>query len=179
MIVGIDGNEANVAKRVGIGEYASELLRQFSEFRVQNLEFRIYLKNDTLDHMPKEDDHWRYRIAKPAKMWTQIGLPFDLYTYTPKPDVFFSPTHYAPRFSPVPAAISIMDVAYIHFPELFKKKDLYQLRNWTGYSAKKASKIFTISQASKNDIIDEYQVDPKKVIVTYPGIKVSSSQCQV
>ncbi len=30
MLIGIDGNEANVDKRVGIGEYAYELLRQFN-----------------------------------------------------------------------------------------------------------------------------------------------------
>ena len=30
MLIGIDGNEANVEKRVGIGEYAFELLWQLS-----------------------------------------------------------------------------------------------------------------------------------------------------
>ena len=30
MIIGIDGNEANVAQRLGVAEYAFELLLQFS-----------------------------------------------------------------------------------------------------------------------------------------------------
>ena len=64
-----------------------------------------------------------------------------------------------------------MDLSYIHFPELFKKSDLYQLMNWTQYSVRKAKKILTISQASKSDIIRVYQVPKEKVVVTYPGIK--------
>ena len=171
MIIGIDGNEANVERRVGIGEYAFELLSKFKEFQLSHIQFHIYLKNIPLRHMPKEDTYWKYIIVTPHKLWTQIGLPVYLYTHFPRPDVFFTPSHYAPRFSPVPTVISIMDVSYIHFSELFTKHDLYQLTNWTRYSASKAQKIFTISKASKNDIIKEYKVTPEKVIVTYPGIK--------
>jgi len=171
MIIGIDGNEANVEKRVGIGEYAYELLMQFSQFSVPNLQFVIYLKNNPLRDFPKERESWRYRVIGPRKFWTQIALPIDLYLHRPKPNVFFTPSHYAPRFSPAPTAISIMDLSYIHYPELFKKSDLYQLRNWTKYSVEKASKIFTISLASKNDIIREYKLPKNNVVVTYPGLK--------
>lgn len=173
MIVGIDGNEANVQKRVGIGEYAFELLIQFSRlnFKIHDLKFVIYLKNNPLSDFPKENDNWEYRVIGPKKFWTQIGLPKDLYLHSPRPDVFFTPSHYAPRFSPIPTAISIMDLSYIKFPNLFKKSDLYQLKNWTKYSVKKASKIFTISLASKNDIIKEYKLPQNKVVVTYPGLR--------
>lgn len=175
MIIGIDGNEANVPEKVGISEYSFELLHQFKEFHLptggSNFQFRIYLKNDPRSDMPQESENWKYRIVKPAKLWTQIGLPLNLYSHKPRPDVFFTPTHYAPRFCPIPTAISIMDLSYIHFPQLFRKRDLYKLRNWTAYSARKAKAIFTISQASKNDILNEYSIDEKKIHVTYPGIK--------
>lgn len=171
MIIGIDGNEANVTNRVGIGEYAFELLKEFKEVRTQNLEFRIYLKQIPLPHMPKESENWKYIMVGPKKLWTQIGLPLYLYSHSPRPDVFFTPSHYAPRFSPVPTVISIMDLSYIYFPQLFAKRDLYQLKNWTEYSAKNASKVFTISKSSKDDIIKIYHLNPDDVVVTYPGIK--------
>src|SRR6266480_4959972 len=177
--IGIDGNEANVSERVGIGEYSFELLRQFSRYQVSSIKYQVYIKEKPLEHMPQHSDNWTYTIVKPKKFWTQFGLPFHLYTHFPKPDVFFSPSHYAPRFSPVPTAISIMDLSYIHFPQLFAKKDLYQLTHWTAYSAKNASKIFTISESSKNDIINYYQVKPENVVVTYPGIKVKSQKLKV
>ncbi len=176
MVIGIDGNEANVERRVGIGEYSFELLRQFEEFQISNIQFQIYLKIQPLPDMPKERDGWEYRVIGPKKMWTQVGLPFDLYFHKGRPDVFFTPSHYAPRFSPAPTAISIMDLSFIHFPELFAKKDLYQLTNWTKYSAKNAKKIFTISEFSKSDIIKTYGIAAKDVIVAYPGTKKVESE---
>jgi glycosyltransferase involved in cell wall biosynthesis len=187
MIIGIDGNEANVEKRVGIGEYSFELLKQFKEYQIssfdfaqdKNIKYQIYLKDKPREDLPEESAKWKYRIVGPSKLWTQIGLPFDLYFHKPRPDVFFSPTHYAPRFSPIPTVISIMDLSYIHFPELFRKSDLYQLRNWTAYSVRNAKKILTISQASKDDIIKEYGVPEDKVIVTYPGIKLKTQMSKL
>jgi glycosyltransferase involved in cell wall biosynthesis len=175
MIIGIDGNEANVEKRVGISEYAFQLLTQFSsaKFKAQNIKFVIYLKDDPCDELPPETAHWKYRVLKPGKLWTQWRLPLDLFITNPKPDVFFSPTHYAPRFSPIPTVVSIMDLSYLFFPEMFNQSDLLQLRNWTAYSVKKASRILTISNSSKDDIIKEYKAGKDKVVVTHLGIKES------
>ncbi len=172
MIIGIDGNEANVSRRVGIGEYAFELLEQFSNsrFKIQDLKFVVYLKDRPLPHMPKEREGWTYRVVGPKRFWTQFGLPIALYRQRDI-DVFFTPTHYAPRFSPVPTVVSVMDLSYIHFPQLFKKNDLYQLTNWTKYSVRQAAMVCTISQASKNDILHLYQKPAEQVVVTYPGIK--------
>lgn len=173
MIIGIDGNEANIEHKVGIGEYAFELLWQFHELASgkKDLQFKIYLKYSPRVEMPVPTENWRYQIVGPKKMWTQFALPLKLFTETKKPDVFFSPSHYAPRFSPVPTVISIMDLSYIHFPELFTKHDLYQLVNWTKYSAKNACKIFTISNYSRDDIIKTYGKDPRDVVTTYLGVK--------
>ena len=176
MIIGIDGNEANVERRVGISEYAFELLAQFAKFEVRSSKFEVYLKDQPRVDLPKEREGWRYRIVGPRKLWTQIGLPLDLYLHKPRPDVFFSPTHYAPRFSPVPTVISIMDLSYIHYPDMFKTSDLYQLRNWTAYSVNNAKRVFTISTASKDDIIRVYNVPSEKVVVTYPGIKMQKAK---
>ena len=184
MIIGIDGNEANVEKKVGVSEYAYELLWQFyknQEFRLRQgsggqagIRNQVYLKDNPRDDLPIERDGWNYRVVKPHKFWTQFGLPFDLYFHRPHPDVFFTPTHYAPRFCPVPSVISIMDLSYVHFPQMFRKSDLYQLQNWTAYSVRNARRILTISEASENDIIKHYRLKPEKVVVTYPGVKKDS-----
>jgi glycosyltransferase involved in cell wall biosynthesis len=174
MIIGIDGNEANVERKVGIGEYAYELLKQFSKITLPNVKFVVYLKSSPRVDMPPPSSSFSYKIVTPTKMWTQFALPISLF-FGKRPDVFFTPSHYGPRISPVPTVISVMDLSFIRFPELFAKKDLYQLKNWTAYSAKNAKKILTISEFSKNDIINEYKKDRKNVVVTYPGIKPNLS----
>lgn len=181
MIIGVDGNEANVDQKVGVSEFAYQLLIRFSECQIStpiqsesNIKYQIYLKNKPNSAWPKESEYWRYRIVKPSKLWTQIGLPLDLYMHKPRPNVFFSPTHYAPRLSPVPTVVSIMDLSYLHYPEMFKKNDLYQLKHWTSYSVKNAAKVITISKSSKDDIIKLYSLPDSKVEVVYPGIKKTS-----
>lgn len=173
MNIGIDGNEANVDKRVGISEYAYELLIEFQKFKNDN-KFTIYLKEPPKNHMPAPTSNFTYKVIGPKKFWTQFGLPLSLYLER-KPQIFFSPTHYAPRFSPIPTVISIMDLSFIHFPDLFAKKDLYQLNSWTKYSVKNAKAILTISNSTKDDIIKLYGVKPEDIYVTYPGIKKSES----
>lgn len=190
MVIGINGYEAVVPRfgfdektglprRVGSGEYCYQLLVNLNKIDKKN-DYIIYLPEKQTTDLPKESANWHYKIIKPRKMWTLFGLSLEFFLRRSKPDVFLSPTHYLPFFSPKKSFISILDVSYLKFPELFKKSDLNQLTKWTRYSAKKAKGIFTISQASKGDIINEYGVPKKRVVVTYPGIKeVLSSKYKV
>ncbi len=190
MLIGINGYEAviprfgydketGLPRRVGSAEYCFKLLINLYKLDKQN-EYIIYLPKDPSSDFPEERDNWHYKIVKQKKMWTLIGLTLEFLLKRSKPDVFFSPTHYLPIVVPSNSAISILDVSYIHFPKLFQKSDLRQLKIWTKFSVKKAKRIFTISKASKDDIIKEYGVSEDKITVTYPGIKqVSGIKYQV
>lgn len=170
MRIGFDGNEANITHRVGIGSYAYSIFSHMVN-HLGNDTLDVYLKHKPLHDLPKESSKLRYEVIGPKRFWTQIGLPLTLYTQKQKPDIFFTPSHYAPRFSPVPVAIAVMDVSFLRFPETFAKKDLIQLTQWTNYSIKKASVVFTISEASKNDILSMYSLPDDRVVVTYPGLR--------
>jgi len=166
MIIGIDGNEANVKNRVGSGKYSFELLRQFSQNKEH--QFIVHLKEKPLPDLPNEAQNFKYRVFGPKKMWTQFALPIKL-TFSSKLDVFFSLGHYGPRFSKVRYCITIFDLSYLHYPNLFNRDDLYQLKSWSSYSIKNSAHIFAISQSTKNDIVHSYGVNPSKVTVTYMG----------
>ncbi len=171
MIIAIDGYEANVENRVGIGRYAFEILMHVHEMIDGSRDsVRVYLPCPPRSDMPKVTSWWNYRIAKPSKLWTFIGLPLILSKDFPKADVVFSPTHYIPRFISIPRVCSIMDLSYLSYPEMFKAKDLHQLVEWTAYSVRHATKILTISEFTKNAIIQKYHVSSDRIVVTYPGI---------
>jgi glycosyltransferase involved in cell wall biosynthesis len=179
MLIGIDANEANVVSRVGISEYAYQVLLKLYEFRRDNKinhSFVIYLKSQPLEGLPTPTDWWEYKIVKPTKLWTQLGLPFNLLRTFKKPDVFLSLTHYLPRFTTIPTVVSVMDLSFVHFPQTFRRGELYQLTRWTKYSVKMAKKVITISQSSKNDIIKTYKVDAKDVKVVHLGLKELSME---
>ncbi len=190
MTIGINGYEAVVPRfgydkeglpnRVGSGEFAFQLLLNLYKIDRSN-SYRIYVPSLALGSdpqnfqklgLPEESGRWRYvTLVKRVGPWTITSLAKKLFSDRDKIDVFFSPTHYLPLYIPCPSVISILDVSYIKFPELFKKRDLYQLKIWGRYSIKKASKIITISESSKNDIINYYGVPSSAVVVVYPGIK--------
>lgn len=166
MLIGLDGNEANVKERVGSGQYAFELLYLFTKNK--NHQFTVFLKDQPVPDLPKESSNFKYKVFGPKKFWTQFALPLNL-TFAQKPDVFFSMGHYGPRFSKVPYVVTIHDLSYLHYPEMFRKNDLYQLTSWSGYSIKNSSQIITVSQTTKEDIIKNYKVSPEKITVTYEG----------
>jgi len=166
MNIALDGNEANIRNRVGSGTYAFELLRQFSQNK--NHQFYVYLKNKPLSDLPQETKNFKYIVFGPKKLWTQFALPIKLFI-DKKIDIFFTLGHYGPRFSSVKYIVTIFDLSYLHFPQLFKKNDLYQLNKWSRYSIKNASHIFAISEATKNDLIESYGVNPAKITNTYLG----------
>ncbi|HUW24328.1 MAG TPA: glycosyltransferase family 1 protein [Patescibacteria group bacterium] len=168
MLIGVDANEANQKNRVGVGQFAFNVIRQLEKIDKRN-SYLLYLKEPALPDLPKEREGWRYRVFGPSKLWTQVALPLKLFTQREKLSVFYSPSHYAPRLSPFPTVISIMDLWHHRHPEQFAKKDLYQLRKWESYSVKRASRIVTISEFSKSEIVKIYQYPPEKIMVAYPG----------
>lgn len=159
MLIGIDAYEANVQNRVGSNIYAYEVLK-----RLPN-NCKIFLNKPPLPDLPK---NLTYEIVKPSKFWTQVSLPLRLFLKRDI-DIFYTFSHYAPRFCPVPYIITIYDLSFEKFPQYFKKSDLVKLKNWTYYSAKKAEAIITISEYSKKDIVDYYKIPENKITVSYPG----------
>lgn len=172
MKIWIDGYEANVPDRVGSGQVAIELLRNLAELDKTN-HYTTLLPSAPLPDLPPRRNSWGYRVLRPSKFWTRIALPLALFKTKSRPDIFFSPTHYVPRFAPssVKRVVTIFDLAYEHFPEMFKKDDLWKLKNWTKYSIENADHIITISQSAKQDIINLYNVNEKKITVAYPGYR--------
>ncbi len=174
MLIGIDANEANLTtNRVGVNQYAFNLIHALRGLDSSH-HFLIYLKNPPLNDLPEEKSNWHYRVIPFPKLWTQTRLPLDLFFHKPRPNVFFSATHYGPRFSPVPTVVSIMDLGFLQDPDQFTVKDYTQLKSWTEYSVKKATKIISISEFTKNDIIKYYKVDPKDIVVTTLGYDKSA-----
>lgn len=168
--IAIDGNEANVANRVGSNTYAFEIITALELLTRADASVKVtvLLAESPLEDLPKQRPGWYYRLVGPKPLWTQFGLPMHLFFH--RYDVLYTPGHYAPRLSPVPYVSSVMDLAYLVFPEQFRAKDLIQLRNWTSYSVKAARKVIAISQATKKDIMKHYQRLAQDIVVAYPAV---------
>jgi glycosyltransferase involved in cell wall biosynthesis len=169
MDIGIDGNEANIKNRVGVGWYAFHLLVELNR-QNKNDNYYIYLKNNPLSDLPPENENWHYIVFGPKPLWTKIALPIHLYFSRRKLNLFYTPSHYSPLLCPFPTIPTIHDIGYLKYKDQFTKKDLYQLVNWTQESIKRAKHIVAVSQFTKNELINTYQVPKDKISVIYNGV---------
>lgn len=169
MIIGIDGNEANIKNRVGVNTYAYELIKNFwklqGEWKNRHT-LIVYLKEKPLPDMPEETANFRYRIIPGNKVWILTKLMPQLVVNKDKLDVFFSPSHYLPPVASMPLVCSIMDLGYLEFSGQFTKKVFWQLKWWSAMSIFISKAVIAISTSTKDDIVRHYPSAKEKVHVT-------------
>jgi glycosyltransferase involved in cell wall biosynthesis len=172
MLIGIDGNEANVSDRMGVNKYAYEIIKNLKKLQENNENphnLIVYLKNKPVPDMPKESKNFKYKIIEGERMWLiKKFMPF-LYSTKEKPDVIFFPSHYSVPFSPIPKVCSIMDLGYLESSGQFSKKTFWQLKYWTANSISTSKYIIAISNATKKDIVRHYPGMEEKIFVTHLG----------
>lgn len=170
--IAIDGNEANVTNRVGSNVYAFEVLKALAglpELR-EEAEVTVLLSAPPVADLPPVQPGWQYQVLKPRQLWTQFALPLHLWLNPRRYDVLYTPGHYAPRWSGIPYISSVMDVAYYEYPDQFRPNDLLQLREWTAYSVKRATKVVAISKATRAAIVKYLHRQLSDIVLGYPAL---------
>lgn len=172
MIIGIDGNEANVVNRVGVNKYAFETIwgiYKLNQNKQNPHSLIVYLKNAPLNDMPAETDYFKYKVIPGETLWILTKLNPYLIMNPEKIEVLFSPSHYTPLLLTIPRVCSIMDLGYLEFSGQFEKKVFWQLKYWTANSIFVSKQVLTISEATKKDIVRHYPSASNKITVTHLG----------
>lgn len=103
------------------------------------------------------------------KYWYDVKVPLALKRI--KADMFVSPDGYCSLTTKIPQCLVIHDLGFLHHPEAYKKSHVSFYKRSTPKFLKKARRIVTVSQFSKNDIVKHYKIAPAKIDVVYNGIK--------
>ncbi len=117
--------------------------------------------------------------VKPVVLFPQARHPFLYVIYFEislkralrkiNPDVFISTDAYLCLRSKTPQIAVFHDINFEHFPQDFPRLALWHYKKFFPKYAHKAEKIITVSEFSKQDIIDNYGVEPEKINVVYNG----------
>ena len=160
-------------KLEGFGVYTDEIMQRMT---VENPSdsFTFYFdRNYNTRYKYSENVHLE-SIFPPARhpvlfyIWYQMRLKRKL--LATKPDVFFSPDSFMPLGMNIPSVITIHDTAYLRFPNYIGKSNLNYYRRYMPKFVEEAAQIITVSEFSKKEICDFYQVDPGRVSVIYNGV---------
>jgi glycosyltransferase involved in cell wall biosynthesis len=100
--------------------------------------------------------------------WEQTVLPFA--ARRARSDVLFCPVNVRPVVSPCPTVVTIHDVIFLRHPHAFHPLKRLYLTAMTGWSARHASRVIAVSEATRQDVIDLLGVPPGRVTTVHNGV---------
>jgi glycosyltransferase involved in cell wall biosynthesis len=108
------------------------------------------------------------RLPFLLQWWHRISVPLALQWL--RPDLYISPDFFLPPSITIPSLVTIHDLNFEHFPEFIPRKYRPVYQSLVRISASKASHITTVSEFSKQDIINTYAVADRKIDVVFSGL---------
>ena len=166
MTIGIDASRAGKKEKTGTEWYSHHLLRSMSMLPSEH-EFRLYIKDSIPFALPK---NWHERrLAWPFDyFWPQGGLSLEMFTAAP--DVLFVPSHAVPVIHPRCTVTTIHDIGFHDSPHYRSKKEREYLEWSTRYALRHCSKIITISEFTKRELVRVYDARESQISVVYLGV---------
>jgi glycosyltransferase involved in cell wall biosynthesis len=170
MVIAINTKALLPGKMEGYGYFIEEV---FSRIAIDHPEHQFYFLFDRpfdLRFIYAANIH-PVIIKPPARfplawdIWYNWMLPVFLRKI--KADVFVSPDGFCSLRTKVPQCLVLHDLAFHHHPEFISKSHLSYYQKNTGKFLKKSKVIATVSEYSKQDIVEQYKIDPAKIHVTY------------
>jgi glycosyltransferase involved in cell wall biosynthesis len=173
MLIGIDASRAAVQERTGTENYSLNLIRHLLALESGH-RYRLYLNRPpaielcgaTVPLFPMMAD-LELRLMPFPRLWTHLRLSWEMVRQPP--DVLFVPAHVLPLVHPRSSVVTVHDLGYLYYPGAHRLLDRLYLDLSTRYNARAASRVIALSQATKDDLVRHYGIQPAKITVVYPG----------
>lgn len=166
MRIFIDTDCLHVAK-TGVRTYVIELVKALKNGGYEVIE----LKRDSNSFFVKNQLKYKLFLHIGRLLWTQCIIPLKLFKVRKKGDVLISPEYFTPYVSPVPNLLTIHDAVFVTRKDDYSSLFKWTLKIFAWPSARRASKILTVSEDAKKQISDKLNIESDKIEVTYLGVK--------
>ena len=165
--IAVDAREL-LGKPTGVGRYLSGLLDTWRTLPAAQAHEFILCAPTPLDGAMSRGNQ-EVRIAPGSgTWWEQTALP--RLTRQTRADVLFAPAYTAPLFLSIPCVLTIHDVSFAAHPEWFPGREGLRRRMLTRFSARRATRVLTISEFSKREIARHLGVAAGQISVVYIGM---------
>jgi len=166
MTIGIDTSRVVKPHLTGTEYYSLQLIKAMAKIDSDD-QFILYAPKDPMPRLGELGPNFKTKIIPFPKLWSQIRLSLEM--MTKKPDVLFVPSHLVPIIHPERTVVTLHDLGFKHFPELYPPHEIFY-HNWgMNYSARHAKKIIAISEFTKHDLMKTYNIESDKIAVIYEG----------
>jgi glycosyltransferase involved in cell wall biosynthesis len=154
----------------GIGTYLRNLLKYLALFD-QQTDYVVLCKPQDRALVPLIGPNFRPFVepAKPYSFREQLSVP--LHLLTQHVDLFHEPHYTLPPLVPCRSVVTIHDCIHLMFPQYLPNRLAYAYaRGSLWAAARRAERIFTVSETSKADILRYCDVPADRIVVTYNAI---------
>jgi glycosyltransferase involved in cell wall biosynthesis len=168
MRIGVDAREL-CGRSTGVGRYLGGLLREWARGGPAGVgDFVLYAPEAIA--LPLDARKFRTRIVagRPGTWWEQVTLPRE--ARADSLDVWFAPGYTAPLRLRVPVVVAIHDLSFVAHPEWFTIREGARRRWMVRQVAAAAAAVITISEFSRQELIERLHVDARRVHVVPPGV---------
>ena len=162
--------DARKLRDYGIGTYVRNLLRHLTRID-QTSEYVVLCREADRQLVGELGDNFRaVPEASPGySVREQITVPRDL--RRERADLFHAPHYVLPPLTPCKSVVTIHDCIHLRFPQYLPNRLGYAYARGAMWMAThQSSRILTVSEASKRDILRYFNVPPEKIDVIYNGI---------
>ncbi len=109
-------------------------------------------------------------LRRPSQrlLWEHTIFPFLL--YRDRVDVLHAAMSVAPWWTPCPIVVTILDLAYMRYPEVHPRARRLYLTAGTRQTVRRARALLAISEYTRQEIIDLLHVPGERIFVTPLGV---------
>lgn len=111
---------------------------------------------------------WRTERPPARILWEQVLQPWAL--RSDKVDLVHAPVYVGPLATSRPLVVTIHDLSFFRYPELFPRGNRLYLQRFTQLSARRAARLIADSQSTRRDMQEILGVSRSQVDVIYPGV---------
>jgi glycosyltransferase involved in cell wall biosynthesis len=154
----------------GIGTYVRNLLRHLSRID-SSTEYVLFCRPGDVASVAELGENFR-AVPEHARAYSfreQVRVPLDL--RRERIDLFHAPHYVLPALTPCRAIVTIHDCIHLRFPQYLPSRLAYAYaRSSLWIASHRSSRILTVSEASKRDILRYFSVSDAKIDVIYNAI---------
>ncbi len=198
MTIGIDASRANRKFKTGTEWYSFYLIKELAKIDQKNI-YHIYTDQPLEKDLASLETNKNFKIKVlkwPFNyLWTQGRLSLEM--LFKRPDILFIPSHVLPIIHAKKSVVTIHDIGFARQRQIYGADEIiigktlsrklinFSAQGLTGgkyrantldyqfwsldYALKHAKKIIAVSNFTKQEILELYQVKPDKISVVYHG----------
>jgi glycosyltransferase involved in cell wall biosynthesis len=168
VLIGVDASRVTRPTRTGTENYSLQVLRHLLAQDQRNA-YRLYLSQPLVDGLLRCGPRTSTRLIQLPRLWTQLGLSTEM--LVSPPDVLFVPSHVLPLLAPSRSVVVVYDVGHRFFPRAHRLTE-WLYGEWAiRRHVRIATRLLTISEATKRDLVRLYGADPARIAVAYPAVE--------